>query len=59
MLDRDAPAIHLVFEALHRRAAEMPGQTGAGRAAPHDLIGQEGMEIVHRIDLVAVVSAPS
>ena len=42
MLDRDAPAVHLVLEALHGRAAEVPGEAGAGSAAAHDLVGRNG-----------------
>src|SRR5438477_5210200 len=51
MLDGDGAAVHLVLEALHGRAAEMPGEARPRRPAVHDLVGEEGVEIVHRVDL--------
>ena len=50
-LARDRAAIHLVFEIAHRRPGVVPGQAGARRAAAHDLVGEERMQVVHRVDL--------
>src|SRR5215475_12580889 len=47
----DRAAVHLVFEALHRRPRIMPGQPGARRPAPHDLVGEKRMQVVHGVDL--------
>ena len=38
-------AIHFELEPAHRRPAEMPGQPRARGAAPHDLAGEEGMQV--------------
>src|SRR5215475_15322524 len=47
----DGAAIHLEFELLHRRARIVPGQPGTRRAAPHDLVGEERIEVAHGVDL--------
>src|SRR5262245_10703683 len=44
-------AIHLELEPAHRRAAEMPAEARARGTAPHDLVGEKRMQIVHRVDL--------
>src|SRR5262245_1504114 len=48
---RHAAAVHLVFETLHRRATVVPGEAGARSPAAHDVVGKEGVEVVHRVDL--------
>jgi hypothetical protein len=35
----------------------MPGEAAARRAAPHDLVGEEGVQVVHGVDLGCVVWA--
>src|SRR5690242_4761324 len=45
LLPAHAAAIHLELEPAHRRPAEMPGQPGARRAAPHDLVGEKRKKI--------------
>src|SRR4051812_6439900 len=44
-------AIHLVIEPLHRRTAEMPTQSGARGATTHDLVTEEGMQVIDRVHL--------
>src|SRR5262249_30149564 len=39
------------FELLHRRPRIVPGQPGTRRAAPHDLVGEERIEVTHGVDL--------
>src|SRR5947209_6358027 len=48
---RDGTAVHLVFEIAHRRTGEMPGQAVSRGATAYDLVGKEGVKIVHGIDL--------
>src|SRR3546814_15177293 len=48
---RDPAHIHLVVEIFHRRAAELPRQTATCRAAADDLIAEEGIEIINRVDM--------
>src|SRR6185312_10406339 len=50
-LAREAADIHLVIEALHRRAGVVPDQTALRRAAADDLAGEERVDVVDRIDL--------
>src|SRR5262245_48115869 len=50
-LPGDRAAIHLVFEPLHRWPRIVPGQPRVRRPAPHDLIGEKWIEIVHGVDL--------
>src|SRR5262249_41951682 len=59
MLGGDAAAIHLVFEAAHRRAAQVPRQPGASGAAAGNLVGKERIEIVHGVDLARRGIAPT
>src|SRR6266508_1703551 len=47
----DGAAIPLVFEPLHGRTRIMPGEPGARRPAPHDLLGQKRIKVVHGVDL--------
>src|SRR5262252_3502088 len=47
----DRAAIHLEFELAHRRPRVVPGQAGARRAAAHDLVGEERIEVAHGVDL--------
>src|SRR5262249_40313784 len=47
----DGAAIHLEFELSHRRPRVVPGQPGARRAAAHDLVGEERIEVAHGVDL--------
>src|SRR6185295_3232960 len=51
MLGRYAPAVHLVLQAAHGRAAQVPCEPGAGGAAANDLVSEERVKIVHRVDL--------
>src|SRR5262245_50297582 len=46
-----AAAIHLVFELDDRWPGEMPGQAGPRGTPPNDLVGEERVEIMNRIDL--------
>src|SRR5262249_42905188 len=48
---RHAAAVHLVFEALHRRATEVPCKAGASSAAAYDFVGEEGGQVMHGVDL--------
>src|SRR6266511_1315033 len=47
----DGAAIHHVFEPLHGRTRIMPGEPGARRPAPHDLVGQKRIKVMHGVDL--------
>src|SRR5215510_3908570 len=47
----DRAAVHLEFELLHRRPRIVPGQPGARRAAPHDLVAEKRIEVAHGVDL--------
>src|SRR5262249_52424206 len=47
----DRAAIHLEFELSYRRPRVVPCQPGARRAAPHDLVGEERIEVAHGVDL--------
>src|ERR1700761_3107301 len=51
LLAPDAAAVHLVVQADHRRAAELPGQAVPGGAAHDELLGEEGMDVAQRIGL--------
>src|SRR5262245_44826614 len=50
-LTADAATVHLVFEPAHGRAGEVPGEAGPRRTAAYDFVGEEGVEVVHGIDL--------
>src|SRR5262249_26080927 len=47
----DGAAIHLVLEPFHRWPRIVPGQPGARRAAPHDLVAEKRIEVAHGVDL--------
>src|SRR5262245_21736297 len=59
VLRRNAPAVHLVLEAPHRRAAQVPRQPGARGTTADDLVGEERVEILHRVDLARRGVAPA
>src|ERR1700679_1640427 len=48
-LVRHAAAIHLVFQADHRRTAEMPGQPVPGGTARDDLAAQERKQVIYSV----------
>src|SRR5262249_20744075 len=47
----DGAAIHLEFELLPGGARVVPGRPGTGRAPPHDLVGEERIEVTHGVEL--------
>src|SRR5262249_53994327 len=46
-----AAAVHLVFETLHGRSTEVPSEASSRGAAAHNLLPEEGVEVVHGVDL--------
>jgi hypothetical protein len=45
----DTSTVHFELEFLRRGAVEMPGQPGAHGAPPHQVVGQEGVEVMNAV----------
>src|SRR5207248_2755448 len=50
-LPRDGATIHLIFQLAHGWPRVVPGQAAPRGAAPHDLVGQKRIKVLHGIDL--------
>src|SRR5258708_34890236 len=50
-LDVNRPAIHLVLDVDDRRPVEMPSEPVPGSASAHDLLRQEGMDVMDGVEL--------